>query len=153
MEKSAIISECGNYRYELTRKWSDTGTCVFVGLNPSTADADLDDPTIRRCIGFAKNWGYGKLVMLNAYAYRSTDPKALKTAPYPIGRENNKFLMQWSTKANIIIAAWGTNINIMRQHRCMELLGNNVYHLGLTKNNFPKHPLYLSKNTKPNPWK
>ena len=83
---TARISRCKRYRYELTRTWDEAaGTCAFVCLNPSTADARVDDPTLRRCIGFAKSWGYGRVVMLNAYAYRATDPAEMLAASNPIG--------------------------------------------------------------------
>lgn len=76
VESSARFSDCRRYRYTLTRRFADGPTVAFIGLNPSTADEHADDPTIRRCLGFAKRWGYGELVMLNLYALRSTDPPA-----------------------------------------------------------------------------
>ena len=74
MERGADISPCGRYRYSLWRKWGPGATCMFVGLNPSTADETADDPTIRRCMAFARDWGYGALCMANLFAYRATDP-------------------------------------------------------------------------------
>jgi hypothetical protein len=85
-ERAAVLSECGRYRYVLTRTWDhDLAACAFIGLNPSTADAHEDDPTIRRCIRFARDWGHGGLIMLNLFAWRSTDPRGLLDAIFPVG--------------------------------------------------------------------
>ena len=89
MKKGATISECGLYRYSLTRVWDDVlPMCIFVMLNPSTADADIDDPTIRRCINFAKREGCGSLMVVNLFAYRATSPADMKAAVDPIGSGN-----------------------------------------------------------------
>lgn len=94
MIKSAIISECGKYRYSLSRIWDENkANVLFIMLNPSTADGDVDDPTIRRCIGFAKSWGYGGIYVGNLFAYRATDPKELLKVENPIGFENIHHLM------------------------------------------------------------
>jgi len=153
MEKTATISECGLYRYDLTRRWADGGTtCAFIGLNPSTADEELDDPTIRRCIGFAKSWGHNRLVMLNAYAFRATNPKNMKAADDPIGSLNDEYLFFWLLNhCKVAVAAWGVNIDPVRQKWLLEKFSSlNI--LKLTKDGFPSHPLYLSKNLLPRPW-
>jgi hypothetical protein len=152
MIKTATISYCGFYRYDLTRRWEEGGTtCAFIGLNPSTADADIDDPTVRRCIGFAKNWGHSQLVMINAYAYRATNPENMKEAENPVGPMNNEYLMLWSEKCEIVVAAWGTNITRMRQQYLKDII-KDMFILRLTKNGFPSHPLYLPKNLSPIKW-
>jgi len=152
VEKTATISECGLYRYDLTRRWADGGTtCAFVGLNPSTADAELDDPTIRRCIGFARDWGHSRLVMLNAYGYRATNPKEMKQAADPIGPQNDNFLVWWFNSCKLVVAAWGNNIDIGRQKHIVELFPWMKI-LQLTKGGCPGHPLYLRKNMKPVEW-
>ena len=97
----AKISGCGTYRYALWRHWDsdwngqgDSNSVMFIGLNPSTADATEDDPTLRRCIGFAKSWGFGGLYMLNVFAYRATDPRLMKRQKpkVAIGPRNNMHL-------------------------------------------------------------
>ena len=107
---SAKFSSCRTYRYSLTRIWDDSKeTCVFIGLNPSTADENDDDPTIRRCIRFAKDWGFGRLVMVNLFSYRATDPKVMKSTPHPIGDDNDKHLLAECGKAQLVVAAWGNH--------------------------------------------
>jgi len=153
VEKTATISECGLYRYDLTRRWADGGTtCAFVGLNPSTADAELDDPTIIRCIGFARDWGHSQLVMLNAYAYRATKPKDMRKAADPIGPLNdNDYLLPWFNSCKVVIAAWGANIDSDRQKHLIKLF-QWMSVLRLTKGGNPGHPLYLPKTLKPVEW-
>lgn len=152
MEKTATISECGKYRYDLTRRWENGGTtCAFIGLNPSTADAKLDDPTIRRCIGFAKSWGHSRLVMLNAYAFRATKPEDMKAAADPVGPLNDEFLLLWLNNCKENIAAWGGNIGTTRQNQIIVMFPC-LSVLRVTKYGFPGHPLYLPKNLHPQPW-
>jgi len=145
---TAQISECGTYRYELTRRWSPDGDSIaFVMLNPSTADADQDDPTIRRCIGFAKSWGYSGLLVYNIFALRSTDPKALQRHPDPIGPENNETLRGIAPHLEIV-AAWGTWGWLNNRGRAVQkMLGDRLLCLGTTKQGHPKHPLYLAAST------
>lgn len=145
---SAYISLDGMYRYNLTRNWGDTpyDPCMtFIGLNPSTADAEKDDPTIRRCIGFAKREGFTRLVMLNLFAFRATDPKALITADDPVGPDNNSELMAWMTSP-VIVACWGanpTNGRAVAMKAMVRNCGAKLYCFGKTKDGHPKHPLYL----------
>ena len=108
---SAYISECGQYRYLLTRDVASigNGTVTFVCLNPSTADATEDDPTIRRCTRFAREWGYAQLKVVNLYAYRSTDPSQLARVPDPVGPENDDILSAVLGSSDCIVAAWGVD--------------------------------------------
>ena len=127
---------------------------MFIGLNPSTADETNDDPTIRRCIGYAKSWGFGGIYMLNLFAYRATEPQELKKVTDPIGSENNKFLkyyLNYLSPERLNIACWGMRGAFMnRSETVIELLGiNNLSCLGITKDGYPKHPLYLKRNLKP----
>jgi hypothetical protein len=126
---------------------------MFIGLNPSTANELEDDPTIRRCMKFAHSWGYGSLVMANLFAFRSTDPENLTTAPDPIGPENDRFLSTLSSEAGIIVAGWGVNGTLMdRAEHVLNLLrqaGKEIHCLGVTKHGLPRHPLYLSKARTP----
>lgn len=93
MIKDAILSEDRKYRYILSRTWDETKpTVLFIGLNPSTADENEDDPTIRRCIIFAKSWGYGGLIMANLFAFRTTNPQGLYSEKNPVGSENDYYI-------------------------------------------------------------
>jgi hypothetical protein len=154
MERGAELSDCRKYRWILWRKWnSELPQCAFIGLNPSTADETEDDPTIRRCIGFAKSWNLGGLIMLNAFAFRATQPKDMKAAFDPVGYENNMALDLASKSVieggGIVIAAWGAHCDEAREREVCQLIGKTVHCLGTTKNGRPKHPLYLRADTKP----
>lgn len=105
MEKKAIISKDKIYRYKLSRTWDSTKpTILFIGLNPSIADENVDDPTITRCINFAKDWGYGTLLMANLFAFRSTYPKDIYLIDDPIGKDNDHYLLECVTQSDLIVA-------------------------------------------------
>lgn len=157
----AAFSPDYRYRYAL---WRDTGalgaegTVLFVGLNPSTADETADDPTIRRCIRFARDWGYARLAMANAYAFRSTDPAGLADAEDPVGPENDAWLQKLAGGCEERIAAWGASEHLTaeREERLLHILTygrswgiNNC--LGQTQKLRPLHPLYLRASTRPRP--
>ncbi len=153
MEGKAIISPCGLYRYTLTRKWSDENRiAIWIMLNPSCADANQDDPTIRRCIGFSKALKCGRMIVLNLYAYRSPNPRDLAHVDDPVGPENDKYLSKVLTLSGnpLVIAAWGANnLHVERSRHVMGLLeGVPVHCLGLTDEGRPRHPLYLPAKTK-----
>jgi hypothetical protein len=152
MRRDATLSPDGVYRYELSRDWSDSGSIspamTFIMLNPSTADASIDDPTIRRCIGFARREGYSRLVVLNLYAYRATNPHDLLRCPEPVGPWNDGQINVAFDRAyragSPIVVAWGTH---SRPERVKEVLalsqGVPLQCLGTTKDGHPKHPLYI----------
>lgn len=122
---------------------------MFVGLNPSTADAEQDDPTIRRCIGFAKDWGYGALLMGNLFAFRATNPIDMAAADDPVGPDNNLWLTELAECADLIVVAWGAHtMASTRVQSVIETLGD-VKCLGVTKHGHPRHPLYLPKTATP----
>ncbi len=124
-----------------------------IKLNPSTADGYQDDATIRRCISYAKQWGYGSLHVVNLFAYRATDPQDLLEVLDPIGPENFYHISKTTAACQCIIFAWGNNANhIMTDKFIKYVIGNNINHLGLTKQGHPKHPLYLKKDLQPIPW-
>lgn len=156
----AAISDDGAYRYTLGRKWSeDAGVAVFVMLNPSTADSSVDDPTIRRCAGFAKALGCGGLHVVNLYAYRATKPADLWGTADPVGPENDEVLRATFLTAygegSPVIAAWGANAEIPRSSAVYSLArgaGVALTALGVTKAGAPRHPLYLPKSARPQPW-
>lgn len=141
-----------SYRYSLWREWNSAGPRVtFVMLNPSTADAFADDPTLRCCIRFAQMWGFGMLSVVNLFAYRSSSPRDLLTATDPVGPENDAYLLQSAMQSTCIIAAWG---NYGRYHErdnaVMKLLSDHALHmfcLGCNANGTPCHPLHLRKET------
>jgi hypothetical protein len=148
---SAFISNDGLYRYSLTRELDGKGTCTFVMLNPSTADAEQDDPTIRRCIRFAKEWGFGRLKVVNLYAYRATKPADLWLADDPVGPENDHTLSLVFGGSDLIVAAWGCHA---KSDRVAEILSWPIRPrvcLGITKQGAPRHPLYLRADAKPRP--
>ena len=152
--KGAVLSECEKYRYSLWRQWSKLSDSsaklvAFVGLNPSTADADTDDATIRRCVGFAKLWGYDGLVMLNCYAWRATDPKELKCNDDVVGPLNDHMLYYWAADERVkeIIACWGNHCDDTRALEVCCMINRPLSCLGQTKSGKPKHPVRLAKDT------
>lgn len=158
VEKSAVLSEDGVYRYLLTRRWGPGKAVMFTMLNPSTADASVDDPTIRRCMGFARAWGYDSLIVWNLYAYRATNPVELDTALDPVGPDNNNYLWQAIEDSALVVAAWGAKPNRGRyQFRTASILAGfhdvDVYCLGWCKNDEPRHPLYVKGTQRPELYK
>jgi len=151
IKREANFSEDRKYRYTLSRIWLPEKPYVcFVGLNPSTADENIDDPTIRRCLGYANAWGYGGLVMVNLFAFRATDPKDIMKAGDPIGPDNEWFLKRTSCDAGLTIIAWGTKGSYLNQDKdVLTFVLTDPYYLKLTKEGYPAHPLYLKKDLKP----
>ena len=149
INKTANFSSCRIYRYSLSRIWDKQKKFVlFIGLNPSTADEEMDDPTIRRCSGYAQKWGYGGFMMVNLFAYRTTLPSNLKKVKYPVGSENDKYIVKLSKKADITVAAWGNNGNLYRRDKQVLSLVPNLMCLKVNKSGQPAHPLYLKKDLK-----
>lgn len=141
----AVISECGLYRYALTRWWGNGPNCGFIMLNPSTADAERDDPTIRRCIGFAQREGCGGLIVLNLFAFRATKPIDLAKAADPVGPQADHFLLDLIQNVDgPLIAAWGSHwIAGERAKDVTAMIGRHCVCLGKTKDGHPRHPLYV----------
>lgn len=152
MERAATLSACRTYRYALWRRWGRGDYAMFIGLNPSTADETNDDPTIRRCIGFARAWGYGALCMANLFAYRATDPADMKKAAEPVGWENDHTLTTLARGAGVVVAAWGAHGTYKGRDQSVRLLVPNLHFLRLTKDGHPGHPLYLPASLKPQRW-
>ncbi len=151
-ESGAEFSDDRAYRYLLWRYWNkDKPKIVFIGLNPSTADEETNDPTITRCENFALKWGYGGLWMLNIFAFRATDPRRLKTAPDPVGPGNDDWIIRIADKAKLIMIVWGSHGDYMDRGKIViELLhGFDLHYLGITKGGHPKHPLYLKADLEP----
>lgn len=149
-ENSAVISACGRYRYSLIRRvnvhrhtW-----CVFVMLNPSTADANTNDPTIRACMEFARRWECGWLQVVNLFAWRATDPRELGKAVDPIGPLNPRHLDEAARNADILVCAWGADGGANGIHTGSWMReGFTPWHLGLNKDGSPRHPLYIKRST------
>lgn len=163
MKNDALLSTCGSYRYWLTRSTATMdcfdSVAIFVMLNPSTADASLNDPTIRRCIGYAKAWECRGLVVANLYALRATDPKELLAHDDPVGPGNDQHLAGLAEQyaQDRIICAWGANARPNRVARFQELMqsrgaADRLYCLGTTIAGAPRHPLYLRKDAVPVRW-
>lgn len=159
---TATISPCGSYRYTLYRRIPSVlrwvNPCLFVMLNPSTADATLDDPTIRRCISFAKREGCTDLTVVNLFALRATDPAELRKHNDPFGPDNAKHLSEQILKhQNIgsIVVAWGANPITNREYigvAKMALKNAGALCLGMTKDGSPRHPLYVKNDQPLIPW-
>lgn len=145
----AIFSNDRMYRYALWRIWDDTKPKImFVGLNPSTASEAKNDPTIRRVIQFATNWGYGGVYMMNLFAFVTAYPKELKQCKDPVG-ENNKYLIEITGKCDVILFCWGNFKEAKERSIDVSKLFNIAYCLGKNANGTPKHPLYIKGDTEP----
>lgn len=146
------------YRYFLTRAWPFWNDRVtFVMLNPSTADAAKDDPTMRRCIGFAMKWGYQALTVVNLFALRSKNPEALYDHPDPVGPLNDRYIREAAADSHKIVCAWGVGGAYRdRGRHVLSLLEDversTVWCLGRTKAGLPQHPLYLPGNSRLERW-
>lgn len=155
IDRGATFDPTGQYRYRLWRRWAAGPTALFVMLNPSTADAEQDDPTVRRCAGFARAWGLAGYDVVNLFGYRSTAPSALLTIPDPIGPDNDRHILEAAGRADRIIVAWGVHGYIREravQVRAM-LSQHRLLCLGTTANGNPRHPLYIKGDTEPHDWR
>jgi len=153
---SAVLSECGQYRYRLERTVADTGPVyAFFGVNPSTADADLDDATVRKWRGFVTRWGGSRFIVGNVFAFRATDVRALASAPDPIGRKNNDHIARIIEDADVLVPCWGNRSKVPPQLRSsfhwltqvLHASGKPVMAFGLSQSRDPLHPLMLGYAT------
>ena len=153
INSTAVLSDDLVYRYTLARTWDATkGTACFCGLNPSTATADINDPTVNREVAFARSWGYGRYVKVNAYGLRSTDPKGLWKVSDPFGPDNLRHVLAEAASAALFVAAWGANIRDVDEAKLIAALlgaGVRLHCLKITKGGKPSHPLYLRGDLKP----
>ncbi|WP_031292850.1 DUF1643 domain-containing protein [Leptolyngbya sp. Heron Island J] len=149
------------YRYCLTHTWQTLDQPIrqvtFIMLNPSTADAATDDPTIRACSQFAKRWGYNHLTIVNLFAYRTSQPSNLIKAANPIGQGNDSYLLKATETADQVILAWGNWGNLSnRAQTVVDLLApyhHKLYYLVRNRSGHPRHPLYIKRTTQPKPWR
>ncbi len=154
MRSGANFSRCRTFRYALWREWDASGPgLMLIGLNPSTADARNNDPTIRRCIGFARDWGFGRVHVLNLFAYRATYPDDLKAACDPVGPRNDSWLRKVARRCDRVVACWGNDGAFMgRSARVRAMLGDRLEVIRLNGSGEPAHPLYLPATLEPMPW-
>ena len=157
MEAGAELSDCGHYRYLLWREWDVWPPLGWIMLNPSTADAREDDPTIRRCIGFAKRDGYGGIRVVNLYSFRATNPKMLARAVDPIGKDGDPWgWLQPGVRVSDVVLAWGS-VSKEATRRARNVLSRSeanvrLFCLGTTRNGQPRHPLYIAGDTPLRPY-
>lgn len=148
MKRDAILSPCGVYRYYLLRRWSDGPAMLFLMLNPSTADAHVDDATVRKCIGFAKLHGHGAVGVVNLFAFRARHPKDMRAAVDPVGPENDRHIVERARAAGSVVCAWGPNASGTGRPeavvRMLRASGVRLQCLHITKDGSPGHPLMLS---------
>lgn len=157
IESLAMFSDCGHYRYTLERRWDDGRHVAFLMFNPSTADSAYDDPTIRRCVGFAKRWGYGRLTVINLFALRSPNPRVIERSDDPVGSHNNLWTATVLSRSRELVCAWGCEQHMRSakvRNRVSEVLAMadaqgdiDVTCLGYTKGGTPRHPLMLAYDT------
>lgn len=164
-ESGAEFSDCMRWRYKLWRNWKTTGKgriAVFCGLNPSTADAVVNDPTVTRCIRFAQKWKYTGMIMLNAYAFRATDPDVMVAAPEPVGRHNDDAIAACTNSGHLFVVAWGGSLSPKQRRqvgwderiaKILTLTKLTPHCLGVTKDGSPRHPLYMRSDSKPRVWR
>lgn len=155
-DAGAEFDRTRRYRRRLWRRWDGgRGVACFIMLNPSTADARRDDPTMRRCAGFAKGWGFAGFDAVNLYDYRATDPRDLFAADRPCSRANDAAIFSAAAAADLVVAAWGGRAEAARAEAVMSALAAasvELCALGLTRDGAPRHPLYLRRDSRPQPF-
>jgi hypothetical protein len=146
MIQSAIFSSCGNYRYELRREWdAQLPGVVIIGLNPSTADHREDDATTRVCINYARRWGFGKMILVNLFAYCSTDPRGLRKTADPVGPDNDDYLKAACEEASLSVCAWSSLGRYRQRDKEVLHFVREPHCLTILKDGSPGHPLYKKK--------
>lgn len=156
--RDAILSECGFYRYWLTRKWAEGPVLLFVMLNPSIADATVDDATIRKCVTFAHAHGFGALEVVNLFAFRASKPTDLARHGWRIGEKNDERIESAARACDAICVAWGANGSPYVDARVQQVApllyasGKTVQCLKITRSGYPQHPLYLRSDCRLKPW-
>ena len=158
----AEFSADGRYRTVLERRWDglpfgSPGVCAWIMMNPSTADETVDDPTVRRARDFSRRWGYGAMVVLNAFALRATRPAMLLEAEDPVGPGNDAAIADWAARADRVVVAWGLPPKPLRGRAravaaLLDRAGARPLALRVTAEGQPGHPLYIAGDTLPLPW-
>lgn len=155
MNSGACFDATGTYRYSLWRGWNENGPrLAFIMLNPSTADDQINDATIRRCMSFAQIWGYGSLEVVNLFALRTPHPRRLREVPDPVGADCDAHILAAVERANQTIVAWGNWGSLHQRDRAvLDLLSHVTMHcLGWNQSGQPRHPLYLKRDVRPVPY-
>ncbi|OPY28930.1 MAG: hypothetical protein A4E28_01202 [Methanocella sp. PtaU1.Bin125] len=153
-DQGATFSKDRLYRYRLWRRW-ESASCrkvAFIMLNPSTADAETFDPTVRRCFGYARDWGFGSMEVVNLFALRSTYPEQLKKARDPVGPENDDAILQAVLESDLAVAAWGVHGRLYGRDLAVQRLVagiRDLHCIGTTKAGAPLHPLHQPKKLCP----
>jgi hypothetical protein len=151
-----VFSPCRTWRYTLERWWGEGAYANFLCLNPSTADEVQNDPTVTRCLNYARAWGFAGCIVTNIFALRSTDPHGLLLHPDPVGPANDEYIMDVARGAGIVIAAWGVWGKLQERGRSsaahLSRAGVRLSSLGITKEGYPRHPLYLPAAATPSPY-
>lgn len=146
----AVFSRCNFYRYAVWRCWNlELPSVLFIGLNPSTANATLDDPTLRRCIDYARRWNYGSVYIANLFAYRTTDPASLRNVDDPVGPRNNMWLRRLIKRTSRVFVAWGNGGSYKDRSGEVLKMIPEPYCLKINRSGQPAHPLYLPKSLTP----
>lgn len=152
----ADLSPCRTWRWRLWRLVGEGPTLAVIGLNPSTADETQDDPTIARLTERTRRLGFGRLMMLNLFAFRATDPREMKRAADPVGPENDRYLLSEAHAAGMVLCAWGTHGTHRGRATSVALMlrgaGLRLHVLRRTKGGHPEHPLYLPYDLQPTEW-
>ena len=152
VSQKARSSDCGRYRYSLSRRWEGgSGRVLFIGLNPSTADHRRDDPTIRRCVRFARDWGFAEMEVVNLFAFRATYPRDLRRASDPVGPANDRILRQRHRRADLSVACWGNDGAFLDRASVVRRQLDGLHCIRLNASSEPAHPLYLRASLTPIP--
>ena len=149
----AVFSSCGRYRYDWYYRWADGPCVMFIGLNPSKANGQRTDATVRRCIAYAKRWGFGAVRIVNLFSWIDTDPAAMIVAAEPVGPRNDRHLKARAADADLIVAVWGTHgSHLGRDLAVRRFFKGRLHALAINKDGSPAHPLYLRKDLRPFPY-
>lgn len=160
MIRSAIISDCGTYRYRLERKFGDGPTMMFIMVNPSVADAEVDDQTIKKCVGFAERAGYGRIIVGNKFAFRATEITDLRGVADPVGPDNDRHLDAMISEADRVVVGWGALAKlpeVLRSRwkdivRLADRRGVELFAIGTNADKHPKHPQMTGYLVPIEPW-
>lgn len=151
-ERGAVLSLCGLFRYALWWTWAPGPRVNWCCLNPSTADATVNDNSFLRMVRFSQAWGYGGLIVTNLFAFRATDPRDMMAASDPVGEDNDYWIQTCSMDCALTVAGWGAGGKYMGRDVDVRRMLRAPHYLRLTKDGHPGHPLYLPASLRPVEW-